>query len=96
MVKQQPAALQGPPTLLALLPPIANPKQPAWAQVTEDDIESFSRGYRGGEEERADVLKYYAQFGGDMNKVGGGGPGGGWVRGESELHAGPGRGLKWP
>ena len=39
-------------------------------QVTEDDIDKFQQEYRGGEEERQDVLKYYERFKGDMSKVG--------------------------
>lgn len=38
-------------------------------QVTEEDIDSFHSGYRGSEEERAQVLKYYRQFKGDMRQV---------------------------
>lgn len=40
-------------------------------QVTEDDIDQFQREYRGGAEERGDVLRYYERFQGDMDQVGG-------------------------
>lgn len=40
-------------------------------QVTEDDIDEFQREYRGGAEERGDVLRYYERFQGDMDQVGG-------------------------
>ena len=51
------------------------PTVPAHAlpQVTEDDLDAFHDQYRGGAEERADLLKYYQQFKGDMGKVGAGG-----------------------
>ena len=39
-------------------------------QVTEDDVDKVQQEYRGGEEERQDVLKYYERFKGDMSKVG--------------------------
>lgn len=38
--------------------------------MTEDDLEQFHDTFRGGEEERAEVLKYYQRFAGDMSKVG--------------------------
>lgn len=38
-------------------------------QVTEQDLDDFEAKYRGSEEEKADVLKYYDQFSGDMDKV---------------------------
>lgn len=38
-------------------------------QVTEEDIDKFHQGYRGSQEERADVLRYYRQFQGDMSTV---------------------------
>ncbi len=41
-------------------------------QVTEDDLEQFHASFKGGEEERAELLKYYRQFEGDMAKVRGG------------------------
>ena len=43
--------------------------------MTESDLDSFQAGYRGSEEERGDVLKYYQQFKGDMGKVRQGGEG---------------------
>lgn len=38
-------------------------------QVTEDDLEQFHASFKGGEEERGELLKYYRQFKGDMSKV---------------------------
>lgn len=38
-------------------------------QVTEDDLEQFHASFKGGDEERAELLKYYRQFKGDMAKV---------------------------
>ena len=43
--------------------------------MTESDLDSFQSGYRGSEEERGDVLKYYQQFKGHMAKVRQGGEG---------------------
>lgn len=40
-----------------------------YAPVTEDDLHAFHERFRGGEEERAELLKYYRQFKGDMAKV---------------------------
>ncbi|KAL4452266.1 hypothetical protein ABPG75_007928 [Micractinium tetrahymenae] len=40
-----------------------------YAPVTEDDLDAFHQQFRGGQEERAEVLKYYQQFKGDMGKV---------------------------
>ncbi|PRW57170.1 chaperone dnaJ 6 [Chlorella sorokiniana] len=40
-----------------------------YAKVTEDDLEQFHTSFKGGEEERAELLKYYSQFKGDMAKV---------------------------
>lgn len=42
---------------------------PCCVQVTEQDLDDFEAKYRGSEEEKADVLKYYDQFSGDMDKV---------------------------
>lgn len=38
-------------------------------QVTEDDIETFEREFRGSQEEAGEVLRYYLQFQGDMDKA---------------------------
>lgn len=38
-------------------------------KVTEDDILAFERQYRGSKEETEDLIKYYTQFSGDMDKV---------------------------
>ncbi|KFM24112.1 Chaperone protein dnaJ 6 [Auxenochlorella protothecoides] len=40
-----------------------------YVKVTEQDLDDFEAKYRGSEEEKADVLKYYDQFSGDMDKV---------------------------
>lgn len=40
-----------------------------YKKVSEDDIEDVEAQYRGSEEEKQDVLKYYRQFKGDMEKV---------------------------
>ncbi|KAL6780539.1 hypothetical protein ACKKBF_B12695 [Auxenochlorella protothecoides x Auxenochlorella symbiontica] len=40
-----------------------------YKEVTEQDLDDFEAKYRGSEEEKADVLKYYDQFSGDMDKV---------------------------
>lgn len=40
-----------------------------YAKVTEDDLEQFHASFKGGDEERAELLKYYRQFKGDMAKV---------------------------
>ncbi|UPR00757.1 DnaJ-like protein [Chloropicon primus] len=40
-----------------------------FAPVTEEDIEAFEQRYRGSEEERSDLLRYYGEFEGDMDKV---------------------------
>lgn len=57
--------------------------QPCRSQVTEEDLDAFHQQFRGGEEERAELLKHYQQFKGDMGKVGRGcGEGGGLGRRE--------------
>ena len=38
-------------------------------QVTEEDLDSFQGTFRGSEEERQDLLKYYQQFRGNMDQV---------------------------
>ncbi|KAK9817417.1 hypothetical protein WJX74_007740 [Apatococcus lobatus] len=38
-------------------------------QVTEEDLNSFQITFRGSEEERQDLLKYYQQFSGNMDQV---------------------------
>ncbi|KAL4441248.1 hypothetical protein ABPG77_011485 [Micractinium sp. CCAP 211/92] len=40
-----------------------------YAPVTEEDLHAFHESFRGSEEERAELLKYYRQFKGDMSKV---------------------------
>jgi DnaJ family protein C protein 9 len=40
-----------------------------YAPVTEQDIDDFGITYKGGTEERADVLKHYEEFEGNMNRV---------------------------
>lgn len=40
-----------------------------YKKVTEDDIDAFEGQYRGSEEERGDLLKYYQQFKGNMDTV---------------------------
>jgi DnaJ family protein C protein 9 len=37
--------------------------------VTEEDVDAFHDSYRGGYEERRDVLEAYGKFEGDMSKV---------------------------
>lgn len=51
-----------------LLPLTNAPSLPS-LQVTEDDVDKFFAEFRGGEEERQEVLKYYQQFQGDMDRV---------------------------
>eukprot|EP00879_Flechtneria_rotunda_P005897 GHRR01006203.1.p1 GENE.GHRR01006203.1~~GHRR01006203.1.p1 ORF type:complete len:359 (+),score=158.67 GHRR01006203.1:1460-2536(+) len=38
-------------------------------KVTEEDLDTFAVTYRGSGEERADLLKFYTDFNGDMPKV---------------------------
>ena len=38
-------------------------------KVTEEDVDAFHDSYRGGDEERADVVEAYVKFAGDMAKV---------------------------
>lgn len=40
-----------------------------FAPVTEESIKDFESGYRGSEEEKADVLRYYEQFEGNMDQA---------------------------
>lgn len=40
-----------------------------FAEVKEEDIESFHEQYRGSDEEKRDLLQYYEQFKGNMNTV---------------------------
>ena len=40
-----------------------------YKQVTEEDIESFELEYRGGDEEKKDLLEAYEKFAGNMSKV---------------------------
>lgn len=40
-----------------------------YAPVSEADIDAFATGYRGGAEERADLLRYYADHQGNMARV---------------------------
>lgn len=40
-----------------------------YKKVETDDILDFEKTYRGGDEERKDVLEYYAKFEGDMSRV---------------------------
>jgi DnaJ family protein C protein 9 len=41
----------------------------AYKEVTTEDIQCFEREYRGGEEEKRDLLMYYERYRGDMTKV---------------------------
>lgn len=41
-----------------------------YKKVSEDDIDQVEEEYRGSEEEKQDLLKFYKQFKGDMEKVG--------------------------
>ena len=38
-------------------------------QVTQEDLDSFQTTFRGSEEEKQDLLKYYQQFRGNMDQV---------------------------
>lgn len=40
-----------------------------YAPVTEQDIDDFGATFKGGAEERADVLKHYEEFEGNMTRV---------------------------
>ena len=40
-----------------------------YKKVTVEDIEAVEAEYRGSPEEKADVLRYYTEFKGDMEKV---------------------------
>jgi len=40
-----------------------------FGKVTTDDIDEFGSKYKGSEEERKDVLKYYTMFKGDLDKM---------------------------
>ena len=40
-----------------------------YRKVTEEDVDAFHDSYRGGDEERADVVEAYVKFRGDMAKV---------------------------
>ncbi len=40
-----------------------------YKKVSEDDIDQVEEEYRGSDEEKEDLLKYYKQFKGDMEKV---------------------------
>lgn len=40
-----------------------------YKEVTEDEIESFTEGFRGSQEEAEEVLQYYQRFKGDMKQV---------------------------
>jgi len=40
-----------------------------YKKVTEDDIKSFAREYRGSEEERSDLISLYVEFEGSMKHV---------------------------
>ena len=40
-----------------------------YPKLTIDKIEKFSSSYKGGEEERGDVLGYYEKFEGNMKKL---------------------------
>ena len=40
-----------------------------YRKVTEEDVDAFHDSYRGGDEERRDVLEAYGKFEGDMSKV---------------------------
>ena len=51
-------------------PPHRRPPPPCPVrQVTEDDLARFHATYRGSEAERADLLRFYAEFEGDMQMV---------------------------
>lgn len=69
----QPAVLlscsRGPCTQWPRRRPVPTKQRLHTAQVTEEDLDAFHESYRGGEEERGEVLKYYQQFRGDMRKV---------------------------
>lgn len=41
-----------------------------YKKVSEEDIEEVEEQYRGSQEEQQDVLKFYSQFKGNMEKVG--------------------------
>ena len=40
-----------------------------YRKVTEEDVDAFHDSYRGGDEERRDVVEAYVKFAGDMAKV---------------------------
>ena len=40
-----------------------------YKKVSEDDIEQVEEEYRGSDEEKQDLLKFYKQFKGDMEKA---------------------------
>ena len=40
-----------------------------YKKVSEEDIEEVEGQYRGSQEEREDVIRFYRQFKGDMDKV---------------------------
>jgi len=40
-----------------------------YKQVTSEDLDNFYDAYRGSDEERADLLRHYSEFKGDMGKV---------------------------
>lgn len=65
-------------THIASCPPCQPCKLLLVPQVTEDDLEQFHASFKGGDEERAELLKYYRQFKGDMAKVWGSRAAGMW------------------